>query len=545
MNEKLDVINDSIAFIESRLTENLSINELAGQAFFSRTHYQRLFHSIVGEPVMEYIKKRRLQLACVELVETKATVLEIALKYGYGSHEGFLRAFKAHFGVAPTRYRKMKKYHLGEEKEMLSKEVTDRISENMAKAADVLAQFIKDAEALIEPANRTAEAEGIKGATTLVLSCELYYLAKRMGNIKDSVNSFAVREHSVFEVFERIYEIIKNLDDITFQMNLLRFFSGIETSRIIEPKDAFISIDNGYDKLCASLVGNKNSIINLIDDLIMLIREDIKREAANCIKNAVGVLKQASDEGIDIAESVKEASERLNKNGRAFIKIEAELKKRAKEVSYVAELLDSYVCNMEKNASTELQRLSRNQIYTAIHSIDDAAFYMNVNAFNAKIEAVRSGKDENLSGSADKIVQYAGRLNQTHDSCAELFREYDRLSDLLQKDENTNALIQKTTKDLIFMGEILLTQLELESERANNDTFRTLAKSAREALAALSGLKGDTANYKAGLSQYYEATARLAKDCHSEAVKWKKGTAFEYIALEYDKLVEVVRCAAL
>lgn len=54
-----NAINCSIDFIESRLTEAIDIGELAQQAFFSKTHYQRLFRAAVGEPVMEYVKNRR------------------------------------------------------------------------------------------------------------------------------------------------------------------------------------------------------------------------------------------------------------------------------------------------------------------------------------------------------------------------------------------------------------------------------------------------------------------------------------------------------
>lgn len=550
MNEKLGAIKNSIAFIESRLSDNLSINEIASQAFFSRTHYQRLFHSIVGEPVMEYIKKRRLQLACAELVETKATVLDIALKYGYGSHEGFSRAFKAHFGVAPTRYRKMKKYHIREEKEMLSKAVTDRISENMAKAADILAQLVKDAENLVELANRTAEAEGSKAATTLVLSGELYYFAKRMANIKESINNFAVRDHSVFEVFEKIYALIKSLDDIAFQMNLLRFFSGIETARIGEPKDAFIPIDSGFGNLCGSIVSNKNSIVNLIDDLILLIREDIKREAVNRVKSAVDLLTQASDEGIEIGESAKTASERMNKYGGAFLKIAKEVEKRTKEVSSVAELLNSYARDIESTVSPELLEPNRKQIYAAINTLGDAAFYMNVNAFNAKIEATRSGDHAVLSGyseCAEKIISYAGQLQQMYTSCSELFGECVRLLEMLKKDDNSEAVTNKIVGDILFQGGILSVQLEIESERANNDTFKIFAKTAGEDLAALSSIRqhGNTADYKTVLSKYYEATAKLAKACRAEAVSWERGAAFEYIASEYANFAERVRQAAL
>ena len=104
--KKSNAIDGSIDFIESRLTEAIDVGELAQRAFFSKTHYQRLFRAIVGEPVMEYVKNRRLQLACRDVRAGNTGILDIALKYGYDSHEGFTRAFKAYFGVTPYEYRK-------------------------------------------------------------------------------------------------------------------------------------------------------------------------------------------------------------------------------------------------------------------------------------------------------------------------------------------------------------------------------------------------------------------------------------------------------
>ncbi|RAZ93630.1 hypothetical protein DK853_39290, partial [Klebsiella oxytoca] len=58
---------------------------------------------------MRYVTRRRLTLAAGELASDEAaTVLEIALKYGYDTHEGFTRSFRAYMGINPTAYRK---YH--------------------------------------------------------------------------------------------------------------------------------------------------------------------------------------------------------------------------------------------------------------------------------------------------------------------------------------------------------------------------------------------------------------------------------------------------
>ena len=80
-NEK--PILKSLEIIENRITEKLSVENIASSIFISKYHYQRLFKEIVGDTVMEYVTKRKLTLAGKELLETNDTILNIALRYGY------------------------------------------------------------------------------------------------------------------------------------------------------------------------------------------------------------------------------------------------------------------------------------------------------------------------------------------------------------------------------------------------------------------------------------------------------------------------------
>ena len=99
-------IYKSIEVIENRIMEKLTVENIAKTVHFSKYHYQRMFREIVGETVMEYVTKRKLTLAGKALLETDDTILDIALKFGFDSHDGFTRSFKAYMGVTPTDYRK-------------------------------------------------------------------------------------------------------------------------------------------------------------------------------------------------------------------------------------------------------------------------------------------------------------------------------------------------------------------------------------------------------------------------------------------------------
>ena len=98
-------IQASIDYIEDHLSEELSLDELAKRAFLSKFHYHRVFHQLTGETVMTYIRKRRLTEAARELSESSVKIMELAMKYQFGSSESFSRAFKRIFHTSPWTFK--------------------------------------------------------------------------------------------------------------------------------------------------------------------------------------------------------------------------------------------------------------------------------------------------------------------------------------------------------------------------------------------------------------------------------------------------------
>jgi len=98
-------IQKTLEIIENRIGEEITIEELANAAALSPFYYQRLFSRLVKKPAKEYIKLRRLAEACEALRGCDNRILDIALDYGFGSHETFTRAFKDAYGMSPTEYR--------------------------------------------------------------------------------------------------------------------------------------------------------------------------------------------------------------------------------------------------------------------------------------------------------------------------------------------------------------------------------------------------------------------------------------------------------
>jgi AraC family transcriptional regulator len=98
-------IQITIDYIEKHLSEDIKINDLAKLAALSQFYYQRLFRRLVKRPVNEYIKMRRLARASKALRNRNKRILDIALDFGFSSHETFTRAFKDTFGMTPEEYR--------------------------------------------------------------------------------------------------------------------------------------------------------------------------------------------------------------------------------------------------------------------------------------------------------------------------------------------------------------------------------------------------------------------------------------------------------
>ncbi|AJZ84049.1 MULTISPECIES: AraC family transcriptional regulator [Streptomyces] len=97
----LERLNEALEHIESHLDQRIETAELARIAVTSEYHFRRLFSALAGIPLSEYIRRRRLTLAGAEVLAGERTLLEIAVRYGYGSGEAFARAFRAMHGVGP------------------------------------------------------------------------------------------------------------------------------------------------------------------------------------------------------------------------------------------------------------------------------------------------------------------------------------------------------------------------------------------------------------------------------------------------------------
>jgi len=101
--EWIDRLNGALDYIEEHLTdEKLDYEQLGRIACCSSYHFQRMFAYMAGVTLSEYVRRRRMSLAAVDLQGGGAKIIDVALKYGYSSPTAFNRAFQSVHGVAPS-----------------------------------------------------------------------------------------------------------------------------------------------------------------------------------------------------------------------------------------------------------------------------------------------------------------------------------------------------------------------------------------------------------------------------------------------------------
>jgi len=105
----LSQIEKVMYYIEQNLDDEFDIVTLSKVAGYSKYHFCRIFKVSVGESVMSYVVRLRLQKAARELSYDKSKILEVALNAGYKTQTGFIKAFKKRFATTPIDYKSSKK----------------------------------------------------------------------------------------------------------------------------------------------------------------------------------------------------------------------------------------------------------------------------------------------------------------------------------------------------------------------------------------------------------------------------------------------------
>jgi len=94
------VLNRVMDLIEEHLAEEIDLAGLTSDLGMTEYHVRRMFSSLAGMPLSEYIRRRRMTVAAADVLADR-DLLGTAVRYGYSSTEAFNRAFRAVHGVSP------------------------------------------------------------------------------------------------------------------------------------------------------------------------------------------------------------------------------------------------------------------------------------------------------------------------------------------------------------------------------------------------------------------------------------------------------------
>ncbi|WP_086828003.1 AraC family transcriptional regulator [Allokutzneria sp. NRRL B-24872] len=102
----ISALNRLVDLVEEHLGEEFDLGGPAAALGTTEYHLRRMFSSLAGMPLSEYVRRRRMTVAAADVVRGKDDLLSIAVRYGYGSTEAFGRAFRAVHGANPGDVRR-------------------------------------------------------------------------------------------------------------------------------------------------------------------------------------------------------------------------------------------------------------------------------------------------------------------------------------------------------------------------------------------------------------------------------------------------------
>lgn len=104
MQEQIEAVQRMQEYIETNLSEGITRAELARVSLFSPWHSYRLFVNYIGMTPADYIRKLRLSKSALKLRDNTCKISELAFETGFGSIDGYQRAFRRAFGCNPREY---------------------------------------------------------------------------------------------------------------------------------------------------------------------------------------------------------------------------------------------------------------------------------------------------------------------------------------------------------------------------------------------------------------------------------------------------------
>lgn len=99
-------IAEMVEWVEMNISDNPTLHEMSSHVGYSPYYCSSKFHEVVGLTFKRYVVKRKLSIAAFELGQSNRRIIDIAVAYGFSSHEAFTRSFVKEYGMTPLDYRR-------------------------------------------------------------------------------------------------------------------------------------------------------------------------------------------------------------------------------------------------------------------------------------------------------------------------------------------------------------------------------------------------------------------------------------------------------
>lgn len=110
-------------YIDTHYTENITLENAAAIACFSKFYFTRLFKQYTNQTFYDYLSSKRIRVAEQMLIVPNLPITDISAKSGFSSLSSFNRTFKRLKGCSPSEYRNL--FTIGNQGDNSSETVTD------------------------------------------------------------------------------------------------------------------------------------------------------------------------------------------------------------------------------------------------------------------------------------------------------------------------------------------------------------------------------------------------------------------------------------
>ncbi|MGM7682284.1 helix-turn-helix domain-containing protein [Cytobacillus sp. Hm23] len=140
----LDSVQKAINLLEKNIEDNIELNNIAKTAMMSLPHLYRMFYSLTGHPIKDYVRKRRISVSSEHLKNSKKSIMDIALDCGFESQASFSKSFKKIVGVTPKNYRESDMYYCFERIDLFERVTYIEGRELFERYPEVNVIYVKD-----------------------------------------------------------------------------------------------------------------------------------------------------------------------------------------------------------------------------------------------------------------------------------------------------------------------------------------------------------------------------------------------------------------